>query len=124
MTSPPCPCSFHILGCTALLDKDAQADPHIREGYRWLIDTIDSIYGSLGPRVVADAARARAEAAQKKAERVARGARARAEREAAQVRWPQRASLITAVSHCTPGDLIANAHVYSVARIQNSAITL
>lgn len=81
----PCWCSHNIVGCTALVVPGKDVDARIRQGYYWLVDAIDRLYGTLGARVAADAAHAKAEAARKKAERVARGAQVRADRERAQV---------------------------------------
>lgn len=75
---------FHILPCTALSSTDTDPDPGLRTGMRWLVASVDTLYGALAPRVAADTAVVRAEEAKKKAERAERARVTREERQQAQ----------------------------------------
>ncbi|MEW5313625.1 MAG: hypothetical protein WDW38_005178 [Sanguina aurantia] len=75
---------FHILACTALSSVDTDPDPRLRMGMRWLVASVDTLYGVLAPRVAADTAVVRAEEAKKKAERAERARVTREERQQAQ----------------------------------------
>lgn len=75
---------FHILPCTALSSTDTDPDPRLRTGMRWLVASVDTLYGALAPRVAADTAVVRAEEARKKAERAERARITREERQQAQ----------------------------------------
>ncbi len=42
---------FHILPCTAKTAPGGAADSRLREGVRWLLDTIDSVFATIDVKV-------------------------------------------------------------------------
>lgn len=69
---------FNILPCTAKTPTGQAPDARLREGLKWLVGAVDSVFGSLNPRVQAEAEVVRQEEAKKKRER---DERARVQRE-------------------------------------------
>lgn len=64
--------AFQILPCTAKTLPGKQADPRLKEGVKWLVSAIDSVFGKLDQRVQAEAEVVRQEEAKKKKERAER----------------------------------------------------
>ena len=71
---------FNILPCTARTPGAAQPDPRLREGLRWLVAAVDSIYSKLDARVQREAEEVRQEELRKKRERDERARQLKEER--------------------------------------------
>eukprot|EP00877_Chromochloris_zofingiensis_P004679 jgi/Chrzof1/14211/Cz08g29190.t1 len=71
---------FNILACSAKTADERPPDIRIRDGIRWLVSVIDSMFPALNPRVQQEAAEAKQQEEQRKRDREERARQAKEER--------------------------------------------
>ncbi|KXZ48851.1 hypothetical protein GPECTOR_25g436 [Gonium pectorale] len=75
-----CKNSHNVFACTAKPTAGKPVDLRLREGLRWLVGSVDRVYGTLNPRVLADGEAVRQEEEIKRKEREERVRKQREER--------------------------------------------